>query len=210
VKRVLIITYYWPPSGGAGVQRWLKFSKYLPENGWIPVVYTPENPEYPAIDENLVSEIHPDVEVLKSSIWEPYALYKKFTSRKKDAKLGSGFTSEKDKISKAEKVSRWVRGNWFIPDARKFWIKPSVRFLDTYLKENSIDAIISTGPPHSMHLIALGIKRKYPKIKWIADFRDPWTNIDFVEELRLSKRSMKKHENQELAVLKGSKSVFQK
>jgi len=200
-RKVLIISYYWPPSGGAGVQRWLKFSKYLPEHGWKPVIYTPENPEYPAVDENLLADIHPEVEVIKSKIWEPYSLYKKLTARNKEAKIGTGFTSEKERISLAEKASRWIRGNWFIPDARKFWIKPSIKFLSEYLKENPVNAIISTGPPHSMHLIALGIKNKFPALKWIADFRDPWTNIDFVDELRLSKRSSAKHNSLETEVL---------
>jgi len=208
VKKVLIITYYWPPSGGAGVQRWLKFSKYLPENGWKPIIYTPENPEYPAVDENLLSDVHPEVEVLKTRIWEPYSLYKKFTSRKKDSKIGTGFTSEKAKVSKAEKIARWVRGNWFIPDARKFWIKPSMKFLTEYLKTNSVDAIISTGPPHSMHLIALGLKKKFPEIKWVADFRDPWTNIDFIDELHLTASSENKHAVLEKSVLKECDEVL--
>lgn len=208
MKRVLIITYYWPPSGGAGVQRWLKFSKYLPENGWKPIIYTPENPEYPAIDENLLSEIHPEVEVIKTKIWEPYSLYKKFTFRKKEAKIGTGFTSEKGKVSKAEKISRWVRGNWFIPDARKFWIKPSIKYLENYLKQNAIDAVISTGPPHSMHLIALGLKKKFPTMKWIADFRDPWTNIDFIDELQLTSGSAAKHAALEKSVLEQSDEVI--
>ncbi|MFK7758054.1 MAG: glycosyltransferase family 4 protein [Flavobacteriales bacterium] len=200
MKKVLIITYYWPPSGGAGVQRWLKFSKYFPEKDWQPVIYTPENAEFPAIDEQLVKDIHPDIEVVKTPIWEPYTLYKKFTSRKKEDKIGAGFTSEKGEIGTAEKLARWVRGNWFIPDARKFWIKPSVSYLAKYLKENPVDAVISTGPPHSMHLIALGVKKKF-NIPWIADFRDPWTNIDFIEELRLTKGSMAKHQSQETEVL---------
>ncbi len=200
MKKVLIITYYWPPSGGAGVQRWLKLSKYFPESDWQPIIYTPENPEYPAIDEHLIKDVHPDISVVKTPIWEPYALYKKFTSKKKDAKLGAGFTTEKGEIGKAEKMARWVRGNMFIPDARKFWIKPSVKFLTNYLKENPVDAIISTGPPHSMHLIALGVKKKL-NIPWIADFRDPWTNIDFIEELRLTDKSMAKHHRQETEVL---------
>ena len=57
LKRVLIITYYWPPSGGAGVQRWLKFAKYLPEFGWQPVIYTPSNPEFPSEDPSLLKDL---------------------------------------------------------------------------------------------------------------------------------------------------------
>ena len=100
----------------------------------------------------------------------------------------------------------WIRGNLFIPDSRKYWIKPSVKFLTEYLKENPVDAIISTGPPHSMHMIALKVHRKL-KIPWIADFRDPWTNIDFYHELRLSKMADKKHRRMELSVLQEASRV---
>ena len=108
--------------------------------------------------------------------------------------------SENEKPEKKEGISVWIRGNFFIPDARRFWIKPSVRFLRKYLQENPVDAIISTGPPHSMHLIAWRLKKHF-NIPWIADFRDPWTEIDFYNQLRLTRRSDQKHKTQEKAVL---------
>jgi len=206
MKKVLIITYYWPPSGGAGVQRWLKFVKYLRGFGWEPVVYTPENPEAPAIDLSLEKDIPKDLTVLKTKIWEPYNLYKSFIGQKKDEKINAGFLSEKKKTGLAKKISVWIRGNWFIPDARKFWIKPSVKFLSEYLKKNPVNAMVSTGPPHSMHLIALGLKRKL-NIPWLADFRDPWTNIDFYDKLKLTKSSDEKHKKLELEVLKNANKV---
>jgi glycosyltransferase involved in cell wall biosynthesis len=206
MKKVLIITYYWPPSGGAGVQRWLKFVKYLREFGWEPIVYTPKNPEAPAIDNSLLKDIPSNLTVIKQPIWEPYNLYKNFIGQKKGEKINAGFLSEKKKNGLAEKISVWIRGNWFIPDARKFWIKPSIEFLTGYLKKTPVDAIISTGPPHSMHLIALGIKQKL-NIPWIADFRDPWTNIDFYDMLMLSKASDKKHKRMELEVLRHADTV---
>jgi len=199
-KKVLIITYYWPPSGGAGVQRWLKFSKYLPDYNWTPVVYTPENPEAPANDESLLKDIHPEVVVIKQPIWEPYLWYKKFTGKDKNQKINAGFLQEKKSNPLLEKISVFIRGNFFIPDARKFWIKPSVKFLTKYLKDNHIDVVVSTGPPHSMHLIALKLKQKL-NIKWVADFRDPWTNIDFYKDLRLTRCSDKKHKKLEVQVL---------
>jgi len=200
-KKVLIITYYWPPSGGAGVQRWLKFVKYLPQLGWEPIVYTAENGEYPVLDHQLIKEIPENIEVIKTPIWEPYSWYKKLSGRKQNDNINSGFLSENKKKSKLiESISVWVRGNLFIPDARKFWIKPSVKFLSNYLTENKIDAIISSGPPHSMHLIALVLKKKF-NIPWIADFRDPWTNIDYYQDLKLSKRSDQKHKKLEKNVL---------
>ena len=206
MKKVLIITYYWPPSGGAGVQRWLKFVKYLRNYGWEPVVYTPENPEAPAIDHSLEKDIPENLTVIKTRIWEPYSVYKQFVGRKKEDSIKAGFLSEKKSPSFTEKISIWIRGNFFIPDARKFWIKPSVRFLENYLKKNPVDAMVSTGPPHSMHLIALGVKEKLG-IPWLADFRDPWTNIDFYDKLMLTRWSDKKHRKQEKKVLGNADKV---
>ena len=205
-KRVLVITYYWPPSGGAGVQRWLKFTKYLPESGWLPVVYTPENPEAPVEDPSLLEDIRPETTVVKRAIWEPYELYKRFVGMRSGDRINAGFLSENEKPEKKEGISVWIRGNLFIPDARRFWINPSVRFLRKYLRQNPVDAIISTGPPHSMHLIARRLKRIL-NIPWIADFRDPWTEIDFYDQLRLTRRSDTKHKNQERAVLQEADRV---
>jgi len=199
-RRVLIISYYWPPSGGAGVQRWLKFVKYLRAFGWEPVVYIPENPEYPAIDESLAKDIPDGIEILKTPIWEPYSFYKKLIGAGKGERINAGFLSEKKRPGLPEQFSIWLRGNFFIPDARKFWIRPSVRYLSNYLKMHPVDAIVSTGPPHSMHMIALGVKKK-TGLPWLADFRDPWTNIDFYHELMLTTLADKKHHKQELSVL---------
>ncbi len=206
MKKVLIITYYWPPSGGAGVQRWLKFVKYFRDFGWEPVVYTPENPEAPALDLSLEKDIPKGLTILKTKIWEPYSVYKRLAGIKPQEKIKTGFLSEKKKPSLIESLSIKIRGNFFIPDARKFWIKPSIEFLTKYLKENPVEAIVSTGPPHSMHMIALGIKKRL-NIPWLADFRDPWTNIDFYEELKLSAKANIKHHRQEKSVLENADAV---
>jgi hypothetical protein len=206
MKRVLIITYYWPPGAGAGVQRWLKFVKYLRDYGWEPVVYTPENPEAPAVDPTLEREIPHGIEVLKEPIWEPYTAYKKFVGRKQSDSIKTGFLSEKKKPGITEKIAVWIRGNLFIPDARKFWIKPSVRFLTTYLAKKPVDAIVSSGPPHSMHMIALELKQK-TSIPWLADFRDPWTNIDYYHALMLTTRSDARHRKMERRVLENASEV---
>ncbi|MHC1774813.1 MAG: glycosyltransferase [Lentimicrobium sp.] len=205
-RRVLIITYYWPPSGGAGVQRWLKFVKYLRAFGWEPVIYTPENPEFPSLDISLAKDIPEGIEVVRTPIWEPYSYYKKLIRAGKGERINAGFLSEKKRPGLAEKFSIWLRGNFFIPDARKFWIKPSVRFLVKYLEKHPVDAIVSTGPPHSMHMIALGVKQK-TGLPWLADFRDPWTNIDFYHELMLSPRADRKHHRQEMSVLRTADEV---
>ncbi len=200
MKRVLIITYYWPPSGGSGVQRWLKMSKYLPEYGWQPVIYTTENAEYPIIDPSLEKDVAPEAEVIRRPIFEPYTFYKKFLGIKKEETIKVGFASETKKTGWKSRLALWVRGNLFIPDARRWWVKPSVKYLKNYLKEHPVDAIISTGPPHSMHLIALKL-RKELGIPWIADFRDPWTEIDYYDDLHLTHWADRKQHKLEREVL---------
>ncbi|HEX5112090.1 MAG TPA: glycosyltransferase, partial [Saprospiraceae bacterium] len=206
MKKFLLITYYWPPAGGAGVMRWAKMSKYISEFGWEPVIYTPSNGETGMHDESLLKEIPSHIEMVKTPIWEPYDLYKTFLGRSKKDKVYSGFINEKKKVSLAQRISVFIRGNFFIPDARMFWIKPSVKFLKAYLKDHPVDAIVSTGPPHSMHLIAEKIHH-LTGIPWIADFRDPWTNIDFYRDLQLSGWADKKHHRLELKVLKNASKV---
>ncbi len=200
MKKVLIITYYWPPSGGGGVMRWLKMSKFLPELGWQPIIYTPENADASVTDESLIQEIHKDIIELKTPIWEPYNIYRKLTGKKKDTKFKAGFVSEASSGNWKNRLSVFIRGNFLIPDPRMFWIRPSVKYLSKYLKENQVDLIVSTGPPHSMHIIALRLKKKFD-IPWIADFRDPWTDIDFYSKLKLTKWADKKHHKLEKEVL---------
>ena len=208
MKRVLIITYYWPPSGGSGVQRWLKMSKYLPENGWQPVIYTPEEGEFPIIDTSLEKDVSPEAEVIRRPIVEPYTLYKRFLGVKETETVKAGFIKENgEKAGWKEKLSLWIRGNCFIPDARCWWVKPSVRYLKSYLKEHPVDAIISTGPPHSMHLIAMKLKEALG-IPWIADFRDPWTEIDYYNDLHLTRWADRKHHRLEREVLTKTDKVI--
>ncbi|WFB69514.1 glycosyl transferase family 1 [Chryseobacterium sp. WX] len=201
-KKILIITYYWPPAGGPGVQRWLKFAKYLPDFGWKPIIYTPENPSYPLLDETLMKDVPENIEMVRTKIWEPYQLAEKLNKSNKKFKAGQ-FDVGKNQSWKS-KLSIWVRGNFFIPDARVFWVKPSVTFLEKYLKENKIDTIVTSGPPHSLHLIGLGLKNKMPDLKWVADFRDPWTEISYYKHLKLTKSSDKKHRQLESAVFKNA------
>lgn len=206
LKRVLIITYYWPPSGGAGVQRWLKFAKYLPEFGWQPVIYTPSNPEFPSEDPSLLKDVPVQAEIIRQPIREPYDYYRKLVGAGKGEKINTGFLTESERPKRTENLSRWVRGNLFIPDARKWWIKPSIAFLKQYLADHPVDAIVSTGPPHSMHRIALGVKR-VTGLPWIADFRDPWTQIDFYQDLHLTRYANRTHHRQEREVLEGADVV---
>jgi Glycosyltransferase Family 4 len=205
-NKVLIITYYFPPAGGPGVQRWLKFVKYLPDFGIQPIVYIPENPTYPIIDENLVSEISEKAIILKNKIFEPYQIASFFSSSK-TKKISSGIIPNQKKQTFLEKTLLWVRGNLFIPDARVLWVKPSVNFLEKYISEHNIDTIITSGPPHSLHLIGLELKQKL-SLNWIADFRDPWTTIGYQKALKLSTFAEKKHKKLEHKVLNSADTII--
>lgn len=213
MNRVLIITYYWPPTAGSGVQRWLKMSKYLPQHGWQPVIYTPENPEAGMTDESLLRDIAPEVEVIKRPILEPYAVFNALTGNKGKnfgkASAGSGAVNPINAVghkSPLMRLSLWLRANVFVPDPRCFWIRPSVRFLKKYLREHPVDAIVSTGPPHSMHLIARALHRS-TGIPWTADFRDPWTSIFYFKHLPLTSCSRKRYAAMELSVLREADRV---
>tara|TARA_B100000953_G_scaffold300189_1_gene303484 strand:+ start:4087 stop:5367 length:1281 start_codon:yes stop_codon:yes gene_type:complete len=206
VKKVLIITYYWPPAGGPGVQRWLKFVKYLRDFEVEPVVYIPENPNYPLIDKSFINEVPKDIEVIRQPIFEPYKLAA-VLSKKNTKTISSGIIKQKEKQNFIQKLMLFIRGNFFIPDARKFWIQPSVKFLKSYLEKTNIDTIITTGPPHSLHLIGLGLKRQL-HLRWIADFRDPWTQIGYQKQLKLTKYSAKKHQSLEKQVLNTADQII--
>ncbi|RIV45912.1 glycosyltransferase [Flagellimonas pelagia] len=205
MQRILVIAYYWPPAGGPGVQRWLKFVKYLPEFGYEPLIYVPENPSYPITDRNLEKEIPTTVQILKQPIKEPYG-WAALLSKKKTKTISSGIIQDKNP-SLAERILLWIRGNFFIPDARKGWVKPSIHFLAKVIADEGIQTIVTTGPPHSLHLIGLGLKRKYD-IHWIADFRDPWTSIGYHKKLRLMSWAAKKHESLEKEVLVSADKII--
>ncbi|HZY78057.1 MAG TPA: glycosyltransferase family 4 protein [Cyclobacteriaceae bacterium] len=200
-KKVLIITYYWPPSGGSGVQRWLKFVKYLDKAGWETFILTPENPSFSLSDPTLLRDVPANTEVLHLPIWEPYNAFHRLSGL-----FGKKKVAQTDMISTGKKslfqtFSSWVRGNLFIPDPRIFWVRPASAFLSNFVKTNGIEKIITTGPPHSIHLIGLRLKKKFPALKWIADFRDPWSEWDLLDTLSLSDFARKRHKTLERRVL---------
>lgn len=207
MKRVLIISYYWPPTGGSGVQRWVKFAKYLPEEDWQPVIYTPENPEQLAVDASLEAEVPSEAEVIRTRITEPYALYKKVLRR-------SGHSKEAVEVNPVnaqnksflQKAAMWVRGNFFRPDPRCLWIRPSVRYLKKYLEEHPVDLIVTTGPPQSMHMIGLRLAKE-TGLPWVADFRDPWTKIFYFKHLSMTPATERWHKKMEKAVLDEASAV---
>ncbi len=172
-KKILIITYYWPPCGGAGVQRWLKFAKYLPEYGWEPFVLTvdPEYAEYPAIDESLEEDINPELKVYKTKALNYFFLG---YGRKSKSEAGSVTLSNNGILGR---IARFIRGNFFIPDPRKGWNRYAVRKASELISTAKINYVVTTSPPHSTQLIGLKLKSIFPAIKWICDLRDPWTDI---------------------------------
>lgn len=237
MKKVLVITYYWPPSGGSGVQRWVKFAKYLPDFGWEPIIYTPENPELTSVDKTLLNEISPKLKVLKRPIFEPYGIYRtvmgknastdmktlteKKTSTEKnisgnhdlnentEVKADSGVINPISGEKKTFKqwLPLFIRGNFFIPDPRCFWVRPSVRYLKKYLKDNPVDVIVTTGPPQSMHLIGEKLS-KATGIPWVPDFRDPWTKMYYYKNMELLPMVDKIHHKMEKRVLDNADEVL--
>jgi glycosyltransferase involved in cell wall biosynthesis len=204
MNKVLIITYYWPPSGGAGVQRWLKFSRYLLRFGWQPVILTvePEFAAYPAIDKSLEKEIPEDIIVYRTKATDWFRIY-----GNKSNIPSAGFAVNNDDSFKG-KISRFLRGNFFIPDPRKGWNKFAFRKACELISQEKINQIITTSPPHSTQLIGLRLKKKFPQIKWIADLRDPWTNIYYYNKFypTLISKSIDKH--YEKTVLKTSDRII--
>jgi glycosyltransferase involved in cell wall biosynthesis len=179
MNKVLIVTYYWPPSGGAGVQRWLKFSKYLPEFGWEPIILTvdPEYAAYPVTDFSLNDDIPTSLKVFTTPATNYFSIYKKDKSRIPSA----GFANNVDNTFKS-KLLRFVRGNFFLPDPRRGWNKYAFKKASELIEKEGIKHLITTSPPHSTQLIGLKLKKKNPGLKWIADLRDPWTDIYYYKQ----------------------------
>lgn len=182
-KYVLFVTYYFPPAGGPGVQRVLKFLKYLREFGWTPIALVPENPEYQARDESLVKELPEDLIVRRAPIFEPYELYRQFTGKQKGVSLDVNVIKQEGaKLSFSESVAEFIRATLFIPDARIGWLLNAVSEGERILREYPIRAIYSSSPPYTPALVARRLHRVSKRvtghaIPWIAGFRDPWTGF---------------------------------
>lgn len=205
MKRVLVIAYYWPPSGGSGVQRWVKFVKYLPALGWEPVVFAPQKADYPFLDPTLQAEVPASVQVLRGRIWEPYAWYRRLLGDRKASTQVTEISSGKKNWR--QKLSLWIRANLFVPDPRIGWVKPSVDTLQAYLKEHPVDVIVTTGPPHSVHLTGLRLKQ-LTGTPWISDFRDPWSRMYYLKYLPMTSATWKAVCEMEQEVLDQSSAVL--
>jgi len=205
MKKVLLITYYWPPAGGAGVQRVLKFAKYLPQFGWMPVVLTVPNPDAPVEDPSLEKDIPTECKVYKIKGWEPFELYKKFTGKHSAEKIPSDILVKKDKSAK-ENLAKWVRANLFIPDAKIGWYPKAVKQGVDIIEDEKIDIIFASTPPPTTALIGKSLARKTGK-KFIVDFRDPWLEIVYYQKLKRSKITTSIDSRLEKKVLKSADAV---
>ncbi len=205
MPKVLVITYYWPPAGGPGVQRWLSFTRYLAEFGFQPVVFIPDDPHYPIKDESLLDDIPEGLPIYRQKIIEPYSLAKTLFGKKADT-ISSGIIKEESQ-SWSERLMIWIRGNLFIPDARKFWVGPASKKILKIIRDEQIETLITTGPPHSIHLIGLEVKLQ-TEIRWVADFRDPWTSIGYHQKLNLGSAAQKKHKRLESLVLNKADKII--
>ena len=201
MKRVLVVTYYWPPSGGSGVQRWLKFSKYLPEFGWAPVVAAPANADYPVVDESLAADVPEAAEVFRYPIREPYAAYRKLTGAGRGDVKSAPQAVDGRRPPLMKRLANWIRANLFVPDPRVWWVRPTSRALITRLRERPVDAIVTTGPPHSVHLIGRHLKRAFPDVPWVMDVRDPWSRFDVHLAFNPGERAREKNAALERACL---------
>lgn len=199
-KKVLIITYYWPPSGGSGVQRWVYFSKYLSQMDFEPIILTVDEKyaSYPYLDNSLIDEVR-HLTVHKTKSFEPLQIYSKLASGDKTKAIPYGDVETKNQSS-FKKIAAFIRGNLILPDARKYWKKYALPEAKKIIKEHDIKTIITTGPPHSTHLIGLQLKKELD-VKWLADFRDPWSEIFYNKDLYKTKLAEKKDLKMEVEVL---------
>lgn len=207
LKTALIFAYYWPPASGPGVQRWLKFVKYLPENGWKAIIVTPEDGSFPNTDESLINDIPESTTIVRTKTLEPFRIFNLLTgqaSRGKTTSVGMG--DIKGSTSFIKKLSAYVRANYFIPDARKGWVPYAVKAAEQIIGKQQIDLIVTTGPPHSAHMIGLSLKEMH-SIPWVADLRDPWTNIYYNKFLPRTSKTIRKDSILETKVLKTADAV---
>ena len=207
MKKVLLITYYFPPSGGAGVQRWLKTIKYLPEFGVETIVLTvdPVCASYPQVDESLCDDVPASLKVYKTQTKEILSLYKR-VSPQKQVPYG-GFANEPNPTL-MQKISRFIRGNFFLPDPRRGWNKYALAKAKEIIESEGITTVVTTSPPHSTQLIGLELKKLYPNINWVADLRDPWTDIYYNQDLYPTAWAQKRNLKYERSVLMGADKII--
>lgn len=199
MKRVLVISYYWPPAGSVSVLRTLKIVKYLRQYGWEPIVYVPANAHYDYIDHGGLKDIPSAIEILRGTILEPFSIFRLITGRQKNEPIDNLLSVQNKKPSIIEFFAIWIRANLFIPDARALWIRVSVLRLTKYLRKNPVHAILTDGPPHTNTIIGYHLSRKF-SLPWLADFQDPWTQVDYLQDFPLTNWAKRRHEAMEQKV----------
>jgi len=205
-KKVLIISYFWPPAGGITVLRCLKIAKYLRDYGWEPIVYTADGAQYPYLDPGNVQDVPENMTILRQPIIEPLEAFKRLSGRKTNDPLSNIVHVRDRKTSWMDAVGIWVRGNFFIPDARALWVGRSVRYLTRWLRDNPVDAIFSDGPPHTNTLIACRVAQA-TGTPWLADFQDPWTQVDYYKLLRIGTWADRRHKALEQEVFHTAEAI---
>ena len=201
----MILCYYWPPSGGSGVQRWMYFAKYLKQLGWEPIVITVDEKQasYPQLDQSLLKEVE-GIRVIKTATREPLRLYSRLTSGSSSRGIPQGEVNTKSFFGQ---LAAYIRGNYFIPDARKGWVPFAVKAAKKLLKQEKIEHLITTGPPHSTHLAGLKLIDFFP-LNWWVDFRDPWTDVFYNKQMRRTDASQAKDAQLEKTVLQKASGVI--
>ncbi|MDZ7315784.1 MAG: glycosyltransferase family 4 protein [candidate division KSB1 bacterium] len=205
-KKVLVISYYWPPAGGPGVQRVLKFCKYLPLCGWEPIVLTVADGEYPAVDESLLQDVPPGLRIIRTSSFEPYALYRRLTGKKPDEKIATFVLTEDTQGTLLQRLAAFIRGNIFIPDARIGWLPFAVKAGAQIIRAQGVDLLFSSGPPMTAHLIARVLSKQTGR-PWVADFRDPWTDVFYYHTLHRTCAALQLDRRLERSVLSSASAV---
>jgi hypothetical protein len=183
MKRVLFITYFWPPSGKASLHWPLDIIRHLPKDEIEPIILTVDEETFTPKDESLLIKVDPNWKVLKSKALEPFNLYRTFIGKKKNEKLSSAETISLDNKSLTHRISVWIRLNLFIPDARVGWYFTAFSKAKEYVRQNKIDAIVSIGPPHSSHLIGLKLSKNF-SIPHIPVLIDPWVDIIYYKNFK--------------------------
>ena len=206
MKKLLFITYFWPPSGKATLHWPLSIIKYLPASGWQPEVLTVENESFTQKDESLLKEVDPRLKVYKSRALEPFNIYRRFTGKEKDEQLVASETISTENKSLSHKLSIWIRMNIFVPDARIGWYLSAVKKGKEILTEGEFSAIVTIGPPHSTHLIGMKLSKE-SSIPHIPVLIDPWVDIIYYRNFKRTSPTLALDNHLEKSVMMNASSV---
>jgi len=213
LKKLLILSYYFPPLGLGGTQRAAKFAKYLPEFGWSPTVITVKPIAYWAQDLSLLTDLE-DIRIIRTESNDPQRLLKKFKTTKETA-------PECDTITKSnsllQKLNKNVFSFFLVPDSKLLWNRYVFKAVERLREQEYFDALFTTSPPHSTHLVGKKIAKTFG-MKWVADFRDDWAGGHVVYEPTPVQKWINKRKQKSviqaadavICVSHGVKAIFEK